>query len=80
MSEARALTNFTGNAVATVLIGTWVKEIDGEQVERVLSGAEPFDELTMNPHHGSGYADDAAGADVQPGQPARPAHPQPAGA
>ncbi len=33
MSEARALTNFTGNAVATVLIGTWVKEIDGEQVE-----------------------------------------------
>ena len=29
MSEARALTNFTGNAVATVLIGTWTKEIDG---------------------------------------------------
>ena len=48
MSEARALTNFTGNAVATVLIGTWVKEIDGEQVDRVLSGAAPFDELTMN--------------------------------
>ena len=39
MSEARALTNFTGNAVATVLIGTWVKEIDGDQVDRVLSGA-----------------------------------------
>jgi aerobic C4-dicarboxylate transport protein len=51
MSEARALTNFTGNAVATVLIGTWVKEIDGEQVERVLSGEEPFDELTMMAHH-----------------------------
>ena len=44
MSEARALTNFTGNAVATVLIGTWVKEIDGGQVDRVLSGNEPFDE------------------------------------
>ena len=28
MSEARALTNFAGNAVATVLIGTWTKEID----------------------------------------------------
>ena len=28
MSEGRALTNFTGNAVATILIGTWVKEID----------------------------------------------------
>ncbi len=51
MSEARALTNFTGNAVATVLIGTWVKEIDGGQVERVLSGAEPFDEQTMIAGH-----------------------------
>ena len=51
MSEARALTNFTGNAVATVLIGTWVKEIDGGQVERVLSGEEPFDETTMIAHH-----------------------------
>ena len=28
MSEGRAVTNFTGNAVATVLIGTWTKEID----------------------------------------------------
>jgi aerobic C4-dicarboxylate transport protein len=51
MSEARALTNFTGNAVATVLIGTWVKEIDGEQVAAVLSGEEPFDESTMIAHH-----------------------------
>ncbi|MFE4079854.1 cation:dicarboxylate symporter family transporter [Paenarthrobacter sp. YIM B13468] len=50
MSEARALTNFTGNAVATVLIGTWVKEIDNDQVERVLSGSEPFDETTMIAH------------------------------
>ncbi|XAS65283.1 cation:dicarboxylase symporter family transporter [Micrococcaceae bacterium Sec5.8] len=52
MSEARALTNFTGNAVATVLIGTWVKEIDGGQVERVLSGNEPFNEQTMIAGHG----------------------------
>lgn len=51
MSEARALTNFTGNAVATILIGTWVKEIDGGQVERVLSGAAPFDEQTMIAGH-----------------------------
>ncbi|MFF1252592.1 cation:dicarboxylate symporter family transporter [Pseudarthrobacter sp. NPDC058329] len=51
MSEARALTNFTGNAVATVLIGTWVKEIDGRQVDDVLSGREPFDEATMLAHH-----------------------------
>jgi aerobic C4-dicarboxylate transport protein len=52
MSEARALTNFTGNAVATVLIGTWVKEIDGGQVARVLSGEMPFDEQTMIAGHG----------------------------
>jgi aerobic C4-dicarboxylate transport protein len=55
MSEARALTNFTGNAVATVLVGTWVKEIDGEQVERVLSGTDPFDETTMNVDHGARF-------------------------
>ncbi|WP_327708771.1 cation:dicarboxylase symporter family transporter [Streptomyces sp. NBC_00464] len=44
MSEARALTNFAGNAVATVLVGTWTKEIDKERVDRVLSGSLPFDE------------------------------------
>jgi aerobic C4-dicarboxylate transport protein len=45
MSEARALTNFAGNAVATVLVGHWVGEIDHAQVDRVLSGDDPFDEL-----------------------------------
>ena len=47
MSEARALTNFAGNAVATVIIGTWVGEIDKDQAKRVLSGEDPFDERTM---------------------------------
>jgi aerobic C4-dicarboxylate transport protein len=47
MSEARALTNFAGNAVATVLIGNWVGEFDKAQAERVFSGADPFDEATM---------------------------------
>jgi aerobic C4-dicarboxylate transport protein len=51
MSEARALTNFTGNAVATVVIGKWTKEIDMPQVERVLNKLEPFDESTMLAHH-----------------------------
>ena len=41
MSEARALTNFAGNAVATVIIGTWTDEIDNDKVDRVLSGAGP---------------------------------------
>ena len=47
MSECRALTNFAGNAVATVLIGTWTKEFDREQADRVLRGDDPFDEVTM---------------------------------
>jgi len=47
MSEARALTNFAGNAVATVLIGTWTEEIDNERMEEVLSGEHPFDETDM---------------------------------
>ncbi|GIF38491.1 cation:dicarboxylate symporter family transporter [Actinoplanes xinjiangensis] len=47
MSEARALTNFAGNAVATVLIGTWTKEFDRERAHLVLAGDDPFDEQTM---------------------------------
>ena len=47
MSEARALTNFAGNAVATVLIGTWTKEFDREQAQRVFEGQDPFNEATL---------------------------------
>lgn len=42
MSEARALTNFAGNSVATLLVGTWTKTIDKEQVHRVLDGKDPY--------------------------------------
>ncbi|PUB21602.1 aerobic C4-dicarboxylate transport protein [Promicromonospora sp. AC04] len=52
MSEARAVTNFTGNAVATVVIGTWTKEIDRERVGQVLAGTIPFDETAMDDPHG----------------------------
>ncbi|MEU6511435.1 MULTISPECIES: cation:dicarboxylase symporter family transporter [unclassified Streptomyces] len=51
MSEARALTNFAGNAVATVLVGTWTKEIDKERVRSVLAGELPFDETTLLDEH-----------------------------
>jgi aerobic C4-dicarboxylate transport protein len=51
MSEARALTNFAGNAVATVLIGTWVRDFDRERAEEVLSGRLPFDEATLVDDH-----------------------------
>ncbi len=47
MSEARAVTNFAGNAVATVLIGHWVGEFDREKAARVLGGEDPFDEASM---------------------------------
>ncbi|MDR7380780.1 cation:dicarboxylate symporter family transporter [Promicromonospora iranensis] len=61
MSEARALTNFTGNAVATVVIGTWTKEIDRDRVSAVLSGGLPFDESAMDDPHGAPAAEDPAG-------------------
>ncbi|WP_156759001.1 cation:dicarboxylate symporter family transporter [Microbacterium karelineae] len=59
MSEARALTNFTGNAVAAVVIGTWTKEFDRERALSVLSGAQPFDErMLTGDGHGSASADE----------------------
>jgi aerobic C4-dicarboxylate transport protein len=47
MSEARALTNFAGNAVATVLVGHWVGEFDKEQARQVFAGEDPFDEVAF---------------------------------
>ncbi|TDP96339.1 aerobic C4-dicarboxylate transport protein [Labedaea rhizosphaerae] len=47
MSEARSLTNFAGNAVATVLIGKWVGEFDRDRALDVLAGGQPFDEVTL---------------------------------
>ncbi|GAB3582703.1 C4-dicarboxylate transporter DctA [Amycolatopsis endophytica] len=47
MSEARAVTNFAGNAVATVVIGSWTKEFDRAKAQRVLGGQDPFDETTQ---------------------------------
>jgi len=47
MSEARALTNFAGNSVATVLIGHWTDTYNRPQLDRVLAGNDPFDEATM---------------------------------
>lgn len=66
MSEARALTNFAGNAVATVLIGTWTKEIDKDRVREVLSGRAPFDERTLLDEHTSEPAQGAAGDEAAP--------------
>lgn len=61
MSEARALTNFTGNAVATVLLGKMVHEVDMAKVKNVLAGNDPFDESTMGNDHleGDQHVDNA---------------------
>lgn len=47
MSEARSVTNFSGNAVATLLIGSWTGTVDAAKVTEVLAGRDPFDEITM---------------------------------
>ena len=74
MSEARALTNFAGNAIATVLVGTWTGEFDSARARRVLAGEEPFDEATLvDASHSAAPAegdstsgDDSAPADDSP--------------
>lgn len=63
MSEARALTNFAGNAVGTVLIGHWTRSMDRAQLDRVLRGDDPFDEMTM------------VDEDVPVGEPSEPGDP-----
>jgi aerobic C4-dicarboxylate transport protein len=52
MSEARALTNFAGNAIATVLVATWTDQLDRDQMSAALSGQSPFDEARMIDEHG----------------------------
>lgn len=44
MSEARALTNLVGNAVATVVVAKWVKEMDDDKLASELaSGGAPLE-------------------------------------
>jgi aerobic C4-dicarboxylate transport protein len=70
MSEARAVTNFAGNAIATVLVATWTRELDREQLDAVLAGDRPFDETTMlDDGHGTVDAPHPADAtNAGPGQ------------
>ncbi|MWV57549.1 cation:dicarboxylate symporter family transporter [Rathayibacter sp. VKM Ac-2754] len=69
MSEARAVTNFTGNAVATLLVGTWTKQIDMVQVREVLGGRLPFDEATLgaDDHGSDGHGAPASGTSITEG-------------
>ncbi|HYG07271.1 MAG TPA: dicarboxylate/amino acid:cation symporter [Stenotrophomonas sp.] len=43
MSECRSLTNFIGNAVATVVVSRWENALDREQLQRALDqGEDPY--------------------------------------
>lgn len=71
MSEARALTNFAGNAIATVLVGTWTGQLNRVQAQAVLSGADPFDEATMIDAQDHGIGDEQVAERVPEPVPAR---------
>ena len=43
MSECRAVTNFIGNAVATIVVARWEGELDSEQLRAALAGQLPED-------------------------------------
>ncbi len=47
MSEVRALTNFVGNAVATLVVARWEGELDQDRLTAVLNGEVPTDEEGM---------------------------------
>ena len=42
MSEARALTNFAGNSIATLVVGHWTGTVDHQRVRDVLDGKIPY--------------------------------------
>ena len=52
MSEARALTNFIGNSVATLVVAKWCHALDGEKLARALNGEDLDDELIEVPAKG----------------------------
>jgi aerobic C4-dicarboxylate transport protein len=46
MSECRSLTNFIGNAVATVVVSRWEGRLDRDQFNAALAGrAVPVDQM-----------------------------------
>lgn len=49
MSEARALTNFIGNGVATLVVSRWEKELDMPTLQAELRGDQPAQPPTGTP-------------------------------
>jgi aerobic C4-dicarboxylate transport protein len=56
MSECRALTNFTGNAVATLVVARWEGELDEARMREVLAGKPKG--LAARPDPAAGPGDD----------------------
>jgi aerobic C4-dicarboxylate transport protein len=49
MSECRALTNLVGNAVATIVVARWEKELDTEKLAAAMSGRPGAASAAMQP-------------------------------
>lgn len=61
MSECRALTNFIGNAVATLVVAAWENELDRDALSRALNG--PPQPIAAPPDPAAGPGDDLVLAD-----------------
>jgi aerobic C4-dicarboxylate transport protein len=62
MSEARALTNFIGNGVATIVVARWENELDRDKLNHELANppsATDLDDDLPSDHHAP-LADKAA--------------------
>jgi len=53
MSECRSITNFIGNAVATVVVSRWEGALDREQFDRVLAGETGAETAPIHDLHGA---------------------------
>ncbi|MFD0849621.1 dicarboxylate/amino acid:cation symporter [Sphingosinicella xenopeptidilytica] len=58
MSECRALTNFVGNAVATIVVARWEGELDRAALDAALAG--PSLPIAAKPDPAAGPGDDTA--------------------
>jgi aerobic C4-dicarboxylate transport protein len=50
MAEVRSITNFTGNAVATIIVSRWEKEIDMDHLRAELNGGPTASAVVGAPH------------------------------
>jgi aerobic C4-dicarboxylate transport protein len=60
MSECRALTNFVGNAVATIVVARWEGALDKERLAAAMAGAPlPLPSEDIERHERSGPVSEA---------------------